>query len=162
MDKLIDVLKKVLTEEIEEYKNLLNLIESKTDILIKGDIKKLDKMTEEEQKIIIKLGKFEDLREKVLYNIKHREGIEKDLDVTLLLDYIDDENKKQLKSTREDFLKILEKIKDRNKLNSTLIEDSLDYINMNLNILTNNEEDLNYGGNKKKSKTANSIFNTKA
>lgn len=162
MENLIDILNKVLVEEIVVYKELLEVIDKKTDILVKGDIKELDELTTKEHDIINRLGKFENLREKVIFNIQHRMGIKNDLDVTKLLEMLGEEEGKELSSLRDELLDVLSQIKDKNQLNSSLIQDSLEYINLNINLMTQNNTELTYGNNKKKTQTTVSLFNQKA
>ncbi|MBS4538149.1 flagellar protein FlgN [Clostridium sp. D2Q-11] len=162
MENLVEILNKVLSEEIIVYKELLEVIEKKTDILVKGDIKELDKITSEEHNIINKLGKFENLREKVIFNIGHRRGIKETLDVTSLLEIVNEDEREEISRLKDDIVEVLSNIKDRNDLNSSLIKDSLDYISLNLNLLTQNDTELTYGSDKKKSQSPKSLFNKKA
>jgi len=55
-------------------------------------------------------------------------------------------------------------LKERNTLNGTLINDSLEYINLNIDLLTNNSFDNNYGEKSKEvgGKPARRMFDTKA
>ncbi|MBS4535788.1 flagellar protein FlgN [Clostridium sp. D2Q-14] len=160
MKDLVDILKKVLKEEILVYRDLLNLMNEKTEILIEGNIEKLDKLTNKENNIVNKLGKFDNLRNKVIFNIQHKAGMNEDIDILRLLKILDDEDKKEVFDLREEFLEVLSKIKDKNQLNSSLIKDSLDYVNLNISMFTEEEDEITYGNKNKKSTI--SIFNQEA
>ena len=60
---------KVMRDQLEIYKELFNLAEKKTDVLIKGDVKILGEITEIEQDLIIKLGKLEEERYDIVSKI---------------------------------------------------------------------------------------------
>lgn len=162
MKDLIDILQKVLKEEILVYRELLSIMNEKTDVLIDGNIEKLDKMTTHENNIINKLNEFENLRNKVIFNIQHRRGIKEELDISMLLKLLDDEDGMELSNLRDEFLEVLSQIKEKNILNSSLIKDSLDYVNLNINMMTENEDEITYGNKNKKIKSTRSIFNQKA
>ena len=58
---------------------------------------------------------------------------------------------------------ILNQIKERNELNGSLISDSLEYINLNIDILTNSTIDNTYDNKQTDSKTIQRrMFDTKA
>ncbi|MGO1368462.1 MAG: flagellar protein FlgN [Senegalia sp. (in: firmicutes)] len=161
MKELIDILIKVLNEEIDVYSELLKKLQEKTDILISGDLKALDNITKEEYSIIEKLSKFETLREKVIFNIAHKEGLKKDINIKEIIDILQGKEKERLSNSREKLIKLLDEVKNKNELNGTLIKDSLDYIDLNINVFTNRDNNLTYGKGKAKSENI-SLFNQKA
>ncbi|NBI07371.1 flagellar protein FlgN [Senegalia massiliensis] len=160
MKELVDVLIKVLDEEVVVYSKLLKNLDEKTQVLVDGDIKKLDEITKEEQSITETLVKLENLREKVLFNIAHKKE-KSELDVSQILEFIEGQEKEILEEKRNKLVNILEKIKEKNVLNSRLIKDSLDYINLNIDLFTNRDSNLTYGKGKKNEQTA-SFFNKQA
>ena len=50
MASLLENLIKVLDSETTEYEKLIGLAESKTPVIVSGDVESLGKITEEEQK----------------------------------------------------------------------------------------------------------------
>ena len=162
MKNSIEQLKKVLYEQIEVYKHILSLSVKKTDIVVNGHIKKLEEITQEEQKLIIKIGKLEDIRESVIYNINKELGLE-ELNMTKLNDYLEEADKVFIKNLKDELMDILNQIKERNELNGSLISDSLEYINLNIDILTNSTIDNTYDNKQTDSKTIQRrMFDTKA
>ncbi len=162
MKKSIEQLKKVLYEQIEVYKHILSLSVKKTDIVVNGHIKKLEEITQEEQKLIIKIGKLEDIRENVIYNINRELGLE-ELNMTKLNDYLEEADKVFIKNLKDELMDILNQIKERNELNGSLISDSLEYINLNIDILTNSTIDNTYDNKQTDSKVIQRrMFDTKA
>lgn len=160
MKELVDVLIKVLDEEVVVYSKLLKNLDEKTQVLVNGDIKKLDEITKEEQSITETLVKLENLREKVIFNIAHKKE-KSELDVSQILEFIEGQEKEILEEKRNKLVNILENIKEKNALNSRLIKDSLDYINLNIDLFTNRDSNLTYGKDKKNEQTA-SFFNKQA
>lgn len=162
MKNSIEQLKKVLYEQIEVYKHILSLSVKKTDIVVNGHIKKLEEITQEEQKLIIKIGKLEDIRESVIYNINKELGLE-EINMTKLNDYLEEADKVFIKNLKDELMDILNQIKERNELNGSLISDSLEYINLNIDILTNSTIDNTYDNKQTDSKAIQRrMFDTKA
>ncbi len=164
MIKSIEQLKMVLEQEIDVYKNILDLSIKKTDIVVNGHIKKLEEITEEEQKLIIKIGKLEDIRENVIYNMKKELSLEEELNMTKLNEYLEESDNEFIESLKNQLMDILSQLRERNVLNGSLINDSLEYINLNIDLLTNSTIDNIYDDKQKGSKgvQARRMFDTKA
>ena len=65
MASLIDELIDVLGQEEKEYQDLILLSQEKTPVIVKGDLEKLQKITEAEQIVIGKINKLEKKRTEV-------------------------------------------------------------------------------------------------
>ena len=52
---------------------MLAIAEKKTDVLIKGDIRQLDKIVEKEEKLILNIGKQEDIRYEILIELERHQ-----------------------------------------------------------------------------------------
>ena len=72
MASLIDELIDVLDKEEKEYQDLILLSQEKTPVIIKGDLEKLQKITEAEQYVIGKVNKLEKKRTEVAKDITLR------------------------------------------------------------------------------------------
>lgn len=137
-DRLLDILKK----EYELYEELYKIAGEKKDILLKEDIDQLAELVSEEEGLLLELKELEE----------ERLSLEMD-SIHLKDEFI--ELKKQLKN-------LAESLKQRNYLNSKLIDNSLSLINLNLNLIKD------YGGKKiydKKglvAQQANAFVNKKA
>ncbi|MDI9477259.1 MAG: flagellar export chaperone FlgN [Halanaerobiales bacterium] len=117
-DRLLDILKK----EYELYEELYKIAGEKKDILLKEDIDQLAELVSEEEGLLLELKELEE----------ERLSLEMD-SIHLKDEFI--ELKKQLKN-------LAESLKQRNYLNSKLIDNSLSLINLNLNLIKD------YGGKK--------------
>lgn len=162
--KLFDELIEVLTDELNTHKDLLSLTNKKTDIIIAGHVNELDKITQIENTIIITVGKLEERREKVVENIKKQLEIQEDLSMSDILKYSDEETTKEIEKLKDEFLEIIGDLKNKNQLNNVLIQDNLEFINLNLQLLTNSLEQETYNSKTEKSKSVqnSSLFDTKA
>lgn len=162
MREYLDQLKLVLGEELEIYKKLLDITISKKDIITNNQIKELDQMTKVEQTLIMQIGKLEENREKLTKSISKIVGVE-DLNMKTLIEHLEDTDKEYLFDLREELLSTLTVIDAENKLNKTLIEDSLEYINFNLDLLTGIENDGSYeqSANEKEVGTRKNLFDFK-
>ena len=69
MASLIDELIDVLDKEEREYQDLILLSQEKTPVIVKGDLEKLQRITEAEQIVIGKINKLEKRRTEVVKDI---------------------------------------------------------------------------------------------
>lgn len=164
MKKSVQQLREVLKQEINVYKEMLQLSVEKTDVIIGGHIKRLEQITDHEQKLIMKIGKFEDIRESIVFNMQKNLGLGEDLDMSKIKNHVDHEDKAFIEDQKDELLKTLNELKERNILNGTLINDSLEYINLNIDLMTNNTFDNTYGKNSQEftSKPLRRMFDKKA
>ena len=134
MQVLIDT----LDREEKEYVTLLDLSKRKTPVIVEGDVEKLQKITDEEQIVIEHLSALDKEREQAMADIA--DVINKDVK-TLKLSYLIDMLDKRPKE-REDLASLHDRLKATvgelktiNDQNKTLIEQSLDIVNFNLNLV---------------------------
>ncbi|WP_427338121.1 flagellar protein FlgN [Caloranaerobacter sp. DY30410] len=137
MEKLVNDLKEILIEELNLYKHMLELSINKTEIITSGQVRELDKITQKEQALILKAGRLEDIRENIISKIQNELKLNEIKNISRLVDYLSEEQKKEIEDIKQQLIDVLNRLKERNSLNSTLIKDSLEYINLNVNLLTN-------------------------
>ena len=133
MEELI----RVLNSEEEKYKDLLELSKKKTPVIIEGDIQKLQKITDEEQKIVDEVSALEQNRLTVMGDIAN--VFNKDVE-SLKLSYLEEVLGKRPKE-REDLTRVHDRLKATigelmviNNQNRELIRQSLDMIDFNLSL----------------------------
>ncbi|HHW57518.1 MAG TPA: flagellar protein FlgN [Clostridia bacterium] len=126
------MLVEVLRGETEIYRVLLDLAIKKTDIIIAGQIKELDEILQMEKQLIKHLMDLEEQREEILGNI------DKQGRMTLndLMEIVSLEEAENLKSIKHNLSLILEELEERNKLNTALIEQALEYVNYSINVIS--------------------------
>lgn len=166
MKILLEELRDVLAEELKTYEEMLELTIRKTDVITKGKVNELDGITHMENNMIVRLGQYEDRREKVIENIQRQLKIEDGTTISELLNYVDDSDKikKEIENITEKLTQVLNTLKEKNDLNTMLINDTLEYIQLNLNLLTNATEQGTYNDKVQKEKGSPNIniFDTKA
>ncbi len=143
----INELMDILEREAKIYEDILKLSQDKTDIIIKGKVKELENITKLEQSLILDMGRLEDLREKTVRDLSTDiDSKSSQLTVTELIKHIDKNQADRLEGYKTNLLGIIEEVKKVNDLNSKLIQNSIDYINFSINILSSvPAADNNYG-----------------
>ena len=138
MASLIEVLIDTLEKEISEYATLLDLSKTKTPVIVAGEVEKLQKITDEEQKVVDRL---------ILLDTKRAEAMADIADVmnrdvkTLKLSHLVDMLSKRPKERDElsllhDRLKAtVGELKMINDQNRELIRQSLDIVDFKLNLI---------------------------
>ena len=137
MASLIDELIDVLGKEEKEYQDLILLSREKTPVLVKGDLEKLQKITDAEQFVIGKINKLEKKRTEVVGDIALVLGRDKDtLKVTEIAELLNSqpEEQKRLLEIYDNLKDNLNKIQTVNDLNRELVNESLDFIKYNLDL----------------------------
>lgn len=137
----------VMKEQLEAYKELSKLAEEKTDVLVKGNIKLLEEITDIEQNMILKLGKLEEERFHLVNQIaKIYDKNVSQVKAEFLIEILDRAEAKTFSAMNEEFKAILPKIDEKNRRNEELIKNALEYINFSIKLLTDvGETKANYG-----------------
>ena len=138
MASLMQVLIATLDKEEKEYAALLKLSQKKTPIIIKGDVEKLQNITDEEQVVIDRLAAIDKEREQAMADIA--DVINRDVK-TLKLSYLIDmlekrpEEREALAGVHDRIKATIGELRLINDQNRVLIEQSLDIVNFNLNLV---------------------------
>ncbi|MEG6570391.1 flagellar protein FlgN [Thermoanaerobacterium thermosaccharolyticum] len=130
INDLIDV----LNGEMLLYKDLLDISSKKTDVIIHGKIQELDNMTKVEGSIICRLSKLEEEREKIL------SGYDDTGEITIseLCKMLPEDDSKKLKKIQKEFESLLKALNDRNELNKSLLQQSIEYVNYSIGLISSN------------------------
>ena len=137
MASLIDVFIKTLEDEYPEHVKLLELSKKKTPIIVKGDIKELQKLTDEEQIVVERITHLEKKRIECLNDIAT--VLNKDvntLKIPMLLEILEKQPREQLqlKEVHTKLKAVLKDMKMTNERNRVLIEQSLEMVDFDLNL----------------------------
>ena len=138
MASLIKNLTDILDEEYKYYKELLEISNQKTEIVIQNKVNDLEPITNKEQRLASNLLKLEKTREELVSDIAIVLNIDKkQLNMTSLIELLktaeDDQNK--LKQLKKNINEILLQLKEKNNQNKMLIEQSIEYIDFTVNAL---------------------------
>ena len=153
MASLIDELINVLEQENKEYETLVLLSKEKTPVIVKGDLEKLQRITEVEQEFVGKIRNLEKKREEIMMDIGN--VLSRDPKTTKVTDIIELLSKQPVEQQKlseiHDKLKTtLGNIKQYNDINANLIKESLEIVEFNLNLVTSLYQDTgisNYNKN---------------
>ena len=134
MENLIDV----LDSENTQYEKLLVLAESKTPVIVSGDIESLGKITEEEQEIVGKIQGMEKQRDKFLADIAN--VVNRDVETLKLIDLIQmlesmPDQQRKLEDVQGNLRKTIDQLRELNGKNQLLISERLDMVNFNLDMI---------------------------
>lgn len=141
ISKLIEILK----EEESIYKKILELANSKTEMIAEENIDQIETVAKEEEAYIQEAKLVEYKREDQITLIEKTLDI-KISDISSLSPYIkDQELKNELLQTQERFSQTLNELKRVNMVNNTLIQDALEYIALSLNLMSGATAEGTYG-----------------
>ena len=138
MASLIEELVDVLDNELEIYQQLIPISNEKTQIIVKNDLAALQEVTEKEQCMADQITSLENKRNQVMANVKIVLNRKSDtLDLKTLIQLLENQPKEQktlsiLHDNLKDTIRQLVEINNRNK---SLIEQSLEMIEFNINFI---------------------------
>ncbi len=138
MASLLENLIDVLDRENVQYEKLIVLAESKTPVIVAGDIENLGKITEDEQEIVGIIQGMEKQRDKFLADIANvvNRDVEtlKLIDLIQMLDKMPDQQQK-LEGIQKRLRATIDKLREVNDKNQMLLAERLDMVDFNLNMI---------------------------
>ncbi len=148
-NELIDV----LDQEIDIYNDIFKISRDKTGIIVEGNVDELEKIVQEEQKLVVKVAQMENQRNIILYKISRALAMKADeLTLSTLIDNTEGPIRDKLKDRQQGLQKLINELMECNNINSKLIRNSLDYIDFSINLIAASEsQDNNYGMDAEKS-----------
>ena len=134
--KLISLLENL----VKLHKSLNKIAIKKTDILKSGDIDALQPLLKEENKHVLAIRQLDQERSKLV------EKIVKKSDATLssILPHVNIEEREQLQSVKLKLTEEINKLRSQNSLNQKLIEQSLSFVNLSMDLLMPEPEEYVY------------------
>ncbi len=148
MSEFVGQLVMALEKEEEIYNEILELFANKKSAIIDGDIKKLEKIVTEEKALAISLVKLDNIRIRIVNEILRENNIESVDNITELSEYIDENSKKQILELKSKLNVVINKVRSENEVNNDLVKQQLDYINLNVDLMTNIDLGSNNYGRK--------------
>ena len=138
MASLIEELITVLTEETRIYEELVPIAEQKTQIIIDNDLQKLQAITEKEQILVDSVTALEHRRTGVITNIGYIVGKPvAQIRVKDIINFLDKQPKEQreLSILHDRLRNSIQQLMDINNRNKSLIQQSLEMIEFNMNFI---------------------------
>ncbi|MGZ0051789.1 flagellar protein FlgN [Brevibacillus gelatini] len=144
MDRLYDLLDNL----IQLHKALYTLASQKKDVLVKGKVDELVSITRQEQKLIKGVTAAEAARQSLVQELTEKKGfaLQEGTLAELIKLTTSAEEKTRLASYRNELVRIVTELREANELNQQLLEQSLSFVNMTLDLITDApEDDFIYG-----------------
>ncbi|MDR7856924.1 flagellar protein FlgN [Tissierella sp.] len=145
----------ILEKELTVLMSLKEISFEKTDMIINHQIQDLEKTTKKEEDLINEMALLEESRERLLDTW----GVAIDTPISDVIERVPEDNK-GLIDLKDKMTLAFEELYVRNTLNNDLIRENLDWIDFNMNLITNSSNNPSYGLNNKKT-SGNSIFDRK-
>lgn len=155
---------------IESMEQLLSLHDQlheaaleKTEAIKTNDIKSLDKLLREEQKLATSIQITENKRLQATANLTNGD---KTATISQIIQQLEDPNKDTLSDLQVKLSHVISELQQTNALNQQLLQYSLQFINSNLDLLSPEPELPNYtksqGEATENAQTGRSVFDSKA
>lgn len=120
------------------HKSLLEHAYKKTEYVKKGDMQELDNMLKLEQSHVAAIETLEQQRQKMVTDYFRAKGIAHS-DVPTVADVVEaaqsEEERNQLQAVRDRLMNTIEELKRQNDLNQKLVFQSLQFVNMSLDLM---------------------------
>lgn len=155
----------LLRQTLEIYEALLLLSRKKRQILVEVKPQELEQLTKQEELLIIKAGQLETARKAQVQEIITKLGLSPEQSqLTTLIEHADSQTADKLEEISEEFTEIAAELVELNELNEKLIKQSLELVNYNINILSQNSAESTYApkGQPGATSSGRSILDTKA
>lgn len=138
MASMMENLIGVLQEELDTYKEFIPILQNKTHAIIKNKVEELQSISAEEQLYLDKINNLENKREEIVKNIAV--VFDKDyktLNIKTIIKMLDKQPKDQfaLSKLHDELKSTVKVIVDINEHNKSLIEQSLEMIEFNMNVI---------------------------
>ncbi len=147
--ELIDKLLEILEQEYTVYEDILRLSKDKTNTIIEGKVSELDNIVKLEQALVMQIARIDEKREEVLLQICNETNAgEKTMNISEIRKHTTEVQSKRLEEYQKRMLGIVNELGHINKLNSKLIQNSLEFIEFSLNLMANADAASNNYGKK--------------
>ncbi len=136
MSKPILDLIQTLNKETEIYREVLALSLEKREAIKGQNVEALEKITGHEQALVVTLFKLEELREKAMDQIMTGLGVHALETLDDLIPLLMPEDQERVKGAKRDLLVVVKNVSDETRFNTKLMEDKLEWIQLNIDLIT--------------------------
>ncbi|MUK90805.1 flagellar protein FlgN [Ornithinibacillus sp. L9] len=160
----VELVKELLQNLVRIHEDLLQTSEQKTEVIKEGSVEKLQAVLIKERKHIQVLDKTEEKRKQVVEQWFATKGLSnEDTTITKMLELINDEREqKEVEEVTVALTEIMLKLKQQEQLNMALIQQSMQFVQLSLDLMSPSLKNMNYGNEKEKSTVNRSMFDSKA
>lgn len=150
---------------ITSHEALLQLTQEKTELIKQGDTDQLAKLLMDERKQVQTIIQVEEKRQSIVDSwMLEMDHIEEERTMTALLETIeDDREKEQLEEQLSHLIQVIIELREIEQLNQQLLEQSMQYVKLSLEMLQPSIQNLNYDGKQQvQDAQKQSVFDSKA
>lgn len=147
------------------HKSLLGLSLKKTELIKTGDMEGLDQLLKDEQKHVAAISQLETQRQqKVMEYLQAKGFADAEPTVASVIETATTEEQAKLEQVRDELLRTISDLKWQNDLNQKMTYQSLQFVNLSLDMLRPTPASINYSKDDiKRAKSAgNSTFDSQA
>lgn len=119
--------KELLEKLIDEHEKLLKIAHEKTEVLKRNEIEKLQTILRQEQTLVAQIHMLENKRQQLLG---------KEVTISEWIDTLEGPAKETFLELQQRLLNVLNELQETNALNQQLLQLSLQFVEMNLELLT--------------------------
>ncbi|MFQ6009168.1 MAG: flagellar protein FlgN [Candidatus Zixiibacteriota bacterium] len=142
IDRLIDILR----QEAALFESFLELLEQQQQMLVNNDVEGLNRVTLQQQERLRESQNLNRQREEIIEHIKQANAVEGDLNVTRLIEMVDQDRAHQLIKLRDLIQSLNDKITTTRNQNALLLNRSREYIAKTMEMLSRiNAHSSTYG-----------------
>ncbi len=140
-----DNLISLMAELVAVYQTILENSRKKKQVIIAADVEELDRLIKQEEAVILQIGKQEAMKNKLTLDLAAAYGIPpEELTLDKVKSLADAETAAKLQKLEDALVAIINELAPLNRLNAELLQQSLNFVNYNLNLLTHNSVGPNY------------------
>lgn len=160
VQSIIDKIRKL----IAIHEQLLELSNEKTILVKEGNVEKLQPILVKERKVVQQLEQAEEERQKEVATWFANNGISTvEATVSSLLSQIEnDAEQKMLEESAAQLTEVIVKLKQQEQLNMALIQQSMQFVQLSIDLLSPSLKNMNYGKENGPSDVNRSVFDSKA
>lgn len=164
MTMSIKAIQQSLQTLITIHEQLCEASKQKTEIIKDGSVEKFQKMLVEERKYVKKLEQAEGIRQKAVEIWYTDQQLPpEDMTITNMLEIMSDEQEQQeLEQLTITLTKVITKLKQQEELNLDLIQQSMQFVQLSLDMLSPTIKNMNYGNSQDTETSKRSVFDSKA
>jgi flagellar biosynthesis/type III secretory pathway chaperone len=146
------------------HEQLLAVSHEKTAVVKEGNVEKLQSVLIKERKLVQQLDQAEEKRQQevVLWFSNHGAPTE-EVTVTNILNHLASEaEKKAIENSVVRLTEVIVKLKQQEQLNMALIQQSMQFVQLSIDLLSPSLKNMNYGKDNDKPAINRSVFDSKA
>lgn len=153
-----------LEDLVEIHHQLAKISEEKTTLIKEGRIDEFQQLILTERKRILTLEQAETKRQKAVEQWFYGQGrLNEEMTITNMLELITDEqDQTSLATVATQLTEAITSLKRQEQLNQELLEQSMQFVQMSLNMLSPSINQMNYGEKKQSNQRNRSVFDSRA